>query len=176
MKVNFKTIQQDIDAVVARDPATRSRLEAVICSSGLHCIMFHRLNHWLWKHDFKLTARILSQAARFLTGIEIHPGARIGKGFFIDHGMGVVIGETAVLGDGVKIYQGVTLGALSFPKDACGMIIKGRKRHPTIENNVTIYAGASVLGDVVIGERSVLGSNVWVTDNVPPGSKVLAQR
>ena len=170
MKVNFKTIQQDIDAVVARDPATRSRLEAVICSSGLHCIMFHHLNHWLWKHDFKLTARILSQAARFLTGIEIHPGARIGKGFFIDHGMGVVIGETTEIGDNVTMYHDVTLGGTTvFGKD--GKVTA--KRHPTIGNNVIIGSGAQVLGPIKIGNNAKIGSNAIVTKDVEADTTVV---
>ena len=109
-----------------------------------------------------------------MTGIEIHPAAKIAPGVFIDHGTGVVIGETAVLGDNIRIYQGVTLGAGNFPKDACGMIIKGQKRHPTIGNNVTIYSGASVLGDVTIGDNSVIGGNVWLTESLLPGTKVTA--
>ena len=110
MESNFKMIQQDIDAVLGRDPATKSKLEAILCSSGLHAVVFHRFNHWLWQNNFKLTARFLSQVSRFLTGIEIHPGARIGKAFFIDHGMGVVIGETTEIGDNVTLYHDVTLG------------------------------------------------------------------
>ncbi|HPN84817.1 MAG TPA: serine acetyltransferase [Victivallales bacterium] len=109
-----------------------------------------------------------------ITGIDIHPGAKIGKSFFIDHGTGVVIGETAVIGNSVKIYQGVTLGALSFPKDASGNIIKGKKRHPSIEDDVTIYSGATILGDIVVGKGSVIGGNVWLTEAVPPGTKITA--
>ena len=109
------------------------------------------------------------------TNIEIHPAARIGRRFFIDHGTGVVIGETAVIGDNVRIYQGVTLGAGNFPKDACGMLIKGNKRHPTIGNNVTIYSGASVLGDITIGDNSVIGGNVWLTESLPPGTKITSR-
>jgi serine O-acetyltransferase len=114
----------------------------------------------------------VSEYAHSLTGIDIHPGANIGKNFFIDHGTGVVIGETAVIGDNVKMYQGVTLGALSFPKDERGRIIKGGKRHPTIEDNVTIYAEATILGDVVIGRGSVIGGNVWIKESVPPNTTV----
>ena len=110
MKTNFKMIQQDLEAVVKRDPATRTKLEAAVCSSGFHAIVFHRFNHWLWEKNFKFSARVLAQVARFLTGIEIHPAARIGKAFFIDHGMGVVIGETCEIGDNVTMYHDVTLG------------------------------------------------------------------
>ena len=171
-----ETAKKDVRAAYEGDPAALNQDEIVLSYPGIRAITIQRFAHVLYTEKVPLVQRMMTEHAHSLTGIDIHPGAKLGAGIFIDHGTGVVIGETAVLGDGVKIYQGVTLGALSFPKDACGMIIKGRKRHPTIENNVTIYAGASVLGDVVIGERSVLGSNVWVTDNVPPGSKVLAQR
>ena len=114
----------------------------------------------------------MSEYAHTVTGIDINPGATIGKRFFIDHGTGVVIGETAVIGDDVKLYQGVTLGALSFPKDGCGRLIKGTKRHPNIGNNVTIYAGATILGDITIGDNSIVGGNVWLTKSVPPLSKI----
>jgi len=117
--------------------------------------------------------RMLTEYAHSQTGIDIHPGAHLGKGIFIDHGTGVVIGETCQIGDNVKIYQGVTLGALSFPKDSCGLIIKGQKRHPTIEDNVTIYAGASVLGDIVIGKNSIIGGNVWLTESLPPHTRII---
>ena len=120
-------------------------------------------------------ARLISQRVVRKTNIEIHPGATIGRRFFIDHGTGVVIGETAIIGDDVTIYQGVTLGALSFPKDACGMLIKGQKRHPTIENDVIIYAGATVLGDIVIGSHSIIGGNVWVTESLEPNTKITAK-
>ena len=117
---------------------------------------------------------MMTEYAHSITGIDINPGAEIGRGFFIDHGTGVVIGETARIGNNVRLYQGVTLGALSFPKDSCGMLVKGLRRHPTIEDNVTIYANATVLGDVTIGAGSVLGGNVWVTEDLPPGTKVVA--
>lgn len=169
MDTNFKLIQ-DIDAVIARDPATKSRLEAVLCSSGLHSIMFHRLNHWLWQKNFRLTARILSQISRFLTGIEIHPGARIGSGFFIDHGMGVVIGETTEIGDNVTLYHDVTLGGTTvFTKG--GKITN--KRHPTIKNNVIIGSGAQVLGPIVIGNNVKIGSNAIVTKDVDDNTTVV---
>jgi serine O-acetyltransferase len=115
---------------------------------------------------------MMGEYAHRITGIDIHPGAKLGKSMFIDHGTGVVIGETSVIGDNVKIYQGVTLGALSFPKDACGKIIKGAKRHPTIEDDVTIYSGATILGNIVIGKGSLIGGNVWLTESVEPGTKV----
>lgn len=131
MESKFNTILQDVDAVIARDPATKSRTEAILCSSGLHCIIIYRFSHWLWSKNFRLTARIVSQIARFLTGIEIHPGARIGKGFFIDHGMGVVIGETTEIGDNVTMYHDITLGGTTvFDKN--GKVTA--KRHPTIGN------------------------------------------
>ena len=169
MDTNFKLIL-DIDAVIERDPATKSRLEAVLCSSGLHSIMFHRLNHWLWQKNFRLTARILSQISRFLTGIEIHPGARIGSGFFIDHGMGVVIGETTEIGDNVTLYHDVTLGGTTvFTKG--GKITN--KRHPTIKNNVIIGSGAQVLGPIVIGNNVKIGSNAIVTKDVDDNTTVV---
>ena len=170
MESNFKMIQQDIDAVLARDPATKSKLEAILCSSGLHAIVFHRFNHWLWQNNFKLTARFLSQVSRFLTGIEIHPGARIGKAFFIDHGMGVVIGETTEIGDNVTLYHDVTLGGTTvFDKN--GKVTT--KRHPTIGNNVIIGSGAQVLGPIVIGDNVKIGSNAIVTKGVAPNTTVI---
>ena len=170
MESNFKMIQQDIDAVLARDPATKSKLEAILCSSGLHAIVFHRFNHWLWQNNFKLIARFLSQVSRFLTGIEIHPGARIGKAFFIDHGMGVVIGETTEIGDNVTLYHDVTLGGTTvFDKN--GKVTT--KRHPTIGNNVIIGSGAQVLGPIVIGDNVKIGSNAIVTKDVAPHTTVI---
>ena len=167
----FKHWKSDIQAVLDRDPAARSALEVILCSPGFWAVRRHRRAHWLWQHNMKLLARIVSQRTRKKTGIEIHPGATIGEGLFIDHGMGVVIGETTVIGDHVKIYQGVTLGALSL---RAGQKLKGTKRHPTIEDDVTIYSGASVLGgDTVIGEGSVIAGNTFVTESVPPQSRVL---
>ena len=170
MESNFKMIQQDIDAVLGRDPATKSKLEAILCSSGLHAIVFHRFNHWLWQNNFKLTARFLSQVSRFLTGIEIHPGARIGKAFFIDHGMGVVIGETTEIGDNVTLYHDVTLGGTTV-FDEHGKVTT--KRHPTIGNNVIIGSGAQVLGPIVIGDNVKIGSNAIVTKDVAPNTTVI---
>ncbi|MHB1646879.1 MAG: serine O-acetyltransferase [Candidatus Acididesulfobacter diazotrophicus] len=159
----FKTIKEDIDSVFERDPAARSTIEVLLCYPGLHAIYFHKISHFLWIHKLKLLARLVSQFARFITGIEIHPGAKIGRRFFIDHGMGVVIGETAEIGNGVTIYHGVTLGGTSWKKE---------KRHPTIEDNVMIGAGASILGPFKVGHDSKIGSNSVVVSEVPPHSTV----
>ncbi|MCL5673256.1 MAG: serine O-acetyltransferase [Deltaproteobacteria bacterium] len=159
----FKTIKEDIDSVFKRDPAARSTIEVLLCYPGLHAIYFHKISHFLWIHKLKLLARLVSQFARFITGIEIHPGAKIGKRFFIDHGMGVVIGETAEIGNDVTIYHGVTLGGTSWKKE---------KRHPTIEDNVMIGAGASILGPFKVGHDSKIGSNSVVVSEVPPHSTV----
>lgn len=164
MKPKYKMILNDIDAVIARDPATKTRTEAMLCSAGLHAILFYRFNHYLWSKNFKLTSRVLAQVARFLTGVEIHPGARIGSGFFIDHGMGVVIGETTEIGNNVTLYHGVTLGGSTvFSK-------KGKntnKRHPTLGNNVIVGAGAQVLGPIKIGNDAKVGANAVVLKDVP---------
>lgn len=170
MNSNYKIILQDIQAIMDRDPAARSKLEAVICSSGLHAIMAHRLAHALWKHNFLLAARILSQIARFFTGIEIHPGAKIGAGFMIDHGMGVVIGETAVIGNNVTLYHDVTLGGRKF-YDENGK--KLEKRHPTICDNVTIGSGAQILGPITIGRNVKIGSNAIVIKDIPDNCTVV---
>lgn len=170
MKTNYKSILQDVDAVIARDPATTSRVEAVLCSSGLHAILFYRLNHYLWKKNFRLFSRVLSQFARFLTGIEIHPGARVGTGFFIDHGMGVVIGETAEIGNNVTLYHDVTLGGTTV-FSAKGKVMT--KRHPTIGNNVIIGSGAQVLGPIKIGDNVKIGSNAVVIRDVEPNATVV---
>lgn len=147
MNSNFKQILQDLDTIVAKDPATTGRWEAFLCSPGYHGILFYRLSHRLWQKGWRLSARLLSQFGRLLTGVEIHPGAQIGKNFFIDHGMGVVIGETAVIGDNVTMYHGVTLGGT---KSYGG---KSGKRHPTVEDNVVIGAGAQVLGPITVGQK-----------------------
>jgi len=166
--------RSDIDAAYAGDPAARSTDEIIISYPAVKAIEIQRLAHILYKHDVPFIPRMMTEYAHSITGIDINPGAEIGRGFFIDHGTGVVIGETARIGNNVRLYQGVTLGALSFPKDSCGMLVKGLRRHPTIEDNVTIYANATVLGDVTIGEGSVLGGNVWVTESLPAGTKVVA--
>ncbi|MHC4573899.1 MAG: serine O-acetyltransferase EpsC [Planctomycetota bacterium] len=165
-------LKGDVAAAFDGDPAAKSYEEIVISYPCITAIATYRIAHELYLKDVPLVPRIMTEYAHTKTGIDIHPGAKIGKNFFIDHGTGVVIGETTVIGDNVKIYQGATLGALSFPKDERGRIIKGGKRHPTIEDHVTIYAEATILGDVVIGKNSVIGGNVWIKESVPPGVTV----
>ncbi len=160
----LKAWRADIEAVFDRDPAARSWLEVVLCYPGLHAVWGYRLAHWLWVHNLKLLARWLSQTVRGRTGIEIHPGATIGPGFFIDHGMGVVIGETTEVGANVTLYHGVTLGGVSLNKG---------KRHPTLEDDVVVGAGAKVLGAITIGARSRIGANAVVIKPVPPDSVVV---
>jgi serine O-acetyltransferase len=157
-------IQEDIQSVLDRDPAARNTLEVLFCYPGLHAIWAHRISHWLWKHGLKLLARWLSQITRGITGIEIHPGATIGRNLFIDHGMGVVIGETAEVRDCVTIYHNVTLGGTSLEKT---------KRHPTIEDHVVIGAGAKVLGAITIGAHSRVGANAVVVKSAPPNSVIV---
>jgi serine O-acetyltransferase len=157
-------IREDVATLLERDPAAKSRLEVYLCYSGLHAVWFHRINHWLWNHGLFLLARWLSQVARFLTGIEIHPGAKIGRRLFIDHGLGVVIGETAIVGDDVTLYQGVTLG---------GTGKEHGKRHPTIEDNVVIGGGAKVLGNITVGRNCRIGAGSVVLRNVPEHSTVV---
>lgn len=166
-------LQADILAAYEGDPAAHSNMEIVMSYPGLLAIATHRIAHILYQHDVHLLPRVMSEYAHSRTGIDIHPGASIGKGFFIDHGTGVVIGETCVIGQNVRIYQGVTLGALSFRKDAEGHLVKGIKRHPNVEDDVIIYANATILGgDTIIGKGSVIGGNVWLTHSVPPGSRI----
>jgi serine O-acetyltransferase len=160
----FTTLREDISSIFERDPAARSVVEVLLCYSGLHALWGHRLSSWLWRHNLKLIARFTSQVMRSLTGIEIHPGAKIGKHFFIDHGMGVVIGETAEIGDCVTLYHGVTLGGVSLNKG---------KRHPTLKDNVVVGAGAKILGAIEIGENSRIGANAVVVKSVPPNSVVV---
>ncbi len=167
-------VKKDVASAYAGDPAASSYDEIILSYPGIKAITIQRLAHVLYQTKTPLIPRMMTEYAHGITGIDIHPGAALGQGVFIDHGTGVIIGETAVIGDNVRIYQGVTLGALNFPKDACGMLIKGAKRHPTIGNNVTIYAGAAVLGDIVIGDNCVIGGNVWLTESLPPGTKVTA--
>jgi serine O-acetyltransferase len=163
----------DIQAAYDGDPAARSTDEVILSYPCVLAITTYRIAHELYLRGIPLIPRIMSEHVHSLTGIDIHPGARIGKNFFIDHGTGVVIGETTEIGDNVKLYQGVTLGALSFPKDERGNIIKGRKRHPTIGNNVIIYSGASLLGpDAIIGDNVVIGGNVWITSPVASGTTI----
>ncbi|MDJ0807822.1 MAG: serine O-acetyltransferase [Gammaproteobacteria bacterium] len=156
--------REDIQSVFERDPAARNTFEILTAYPGIHALLFHRLSHSLWNLGLKLLARLLSNLARLITGIEIHPGAQIGRRFFIDHGMGVVIGETAVIGDDVTLYHGVTLGGTSWQKG---------KRHPTLANNVVVGAGAKVLGPIEIGEGARIGSNAVVVKDVPPGATVV---
>ena len=167
-------LKEDVKAAYVGDPAASSCDEVILSYPGLKAIAIQRLAHVLYEAKIPFIPRMMTEYAHSTTGIDIHPGACIGKGCFIDHGTGVVIGETAVLGEKVRIYQGVTLGAVSFPKDACGALIKGQKRHPTIGNNVIIYSGASVLGDITIGDNSVIGGNVWLTESLPAGTKITA--
>ncbi len=164
----------DVRASYDGDPAAKGYNEIIYSYPGLFAITIHRIANLLYKKNVPLIPRIMSEYSHSSTGIDIHPGSEIGESIFIDHGTGVVIGETCNIGSGVKIYQGVTLGALSFKKDEKGKIIKGQKRHPTIEDCVTIYSGATILGgETVIGKNSVIGGNVWITNSVPPNSKVI---
>ena len=157
----FSRLREDIACVFDRDPAARNTWEVLTCYPGLHALVYHRFNHWLWGLGLKWLARLGSNIARWMTGIEIHPGASIGRRFFIDHGMGVVIGETAVIGDDCTLYHGVTLGGTSWNKG---------KRHPTLERGVVIGAGAKVLGPITLGERAKVGSNAVVVRDVPAGA------
>jgi serine O-acetyltransferase len=167
-------LAKDIRAAYEGDPAAHCIDEIILSYPAVYAIMAHRVAHELYQLNVPLLPRMITEIAHSKTGIDIHPGASIGESFFIDHGTGVVIGETTLIGNNVKLYQGVTLGALSFPKDEEGQIIRGNKRHPTIENNVVIYAGATILGGAtVIGEGSVIGGNVWLTESVPPDSRVV---
>jgi serine O-acetyltransferase len=160
----FSLIREDVANVMESDPAAKSRVEILLCYAGLHAVWFYRVNHWLWNHGLGLAARWLSQVARFLTGIEIHPGAKIGRRLFIDHGMGVVIGETTTVGDDVTLYQGVTLG---------GTGKEHGKRHPTIEDGVVVGGGAKILGNITIGKNCRIGAGSVVLRNVPDNSTVV---
>ncbi|OPG83257.1 serine O-acetyltransferase [Stutzerimonas stutzeri] len=157
----FERMREDIQSVFHRDPAARNAFEVLTCYPGLHAIWIHRLSHWLWTHEWKWLARMSSNLGRWLTGVEIHPGTRIGRRFFIDHGMGIVIGETAEIGDDVTLYHGVTLGGTSWNKG---------KRHPTLEDGVIVGAGAKILGPFTVGAGAKIGSNAVVTREVPPGA------
>lgn len=164
MVILFKTLKEDIQTVFAKDPAARSVLEVIFCYPGLHALWFHRLAHFLWWHKLQFLARLVSHISRFLTGIEIHPAAKIGRRFFIDHGTGVVIGETAEVGNDVLMYQGVVLGGTTSKKE---------KRHPTVGNNVVIGTGAVALGAITIGDGARIGSGSVVVKTVPPGATVV---
>jgi serine O-acetyltransferase len=172
-----RKLSLDVQAAYDGDPAAKHTDETIFCYPGVRALSIHRLAHELYRMDVPLIARIMSEHAHSVTGIDIHPGARIGRSFFIDHGTGVVIGETTVIGDHCKVYQGVTLGAKSFPKDERGNYMRGVKRHPTLEDHVTVYAGATILGgDTVIGAGSVINGGVFLTSSVPPGHVVRAPK
>jgi serine O-acetyltransferase len=165
-------LESDIQAAYEGDPAARSVDEVLVCYPGITAITYYRLAHELHRLGAPLIARMISEIAHSSTGIEIHPGAQIGGFFFIDHGTGVVIGETAIIGEHVRLYQAVTLGAKRFPVDEHGALVKGNLRHPIVEDDVVIYAGATILGRITIGRGSTIGGNVWLTRSVPPGSVI----
>lgn len=165
-------LESDIQAAYEGDPAARSIDEVLVCYPGITAITHYRLAHELYRLGVPLIARMISEIAHSATGIEIHPGAQIGGSFFIDHGTGVVIGETAIIGEHVRLYQAVTLGAKRFPVDEHGALVKGNARHPIVEDDVIIYAGATILGRITIGRGSTIGGNVWLTRSVPPGSTI----
>ena len=167
----FKAMREDIRGVKERDPAARSWLEIVLCYPGFHAIVLHRAAHWVWRRNLKLLGRTISQLGRFLTGIEIHPGAAIGSGFFIDHGMGVVIGETAIIGERVTLYHDVTLGGVAPSINSDSQ--RNQKRHPTLEDDVIVGSGAQILGPVTVGRCARVGANAVVTKDVPKGLTVV---
>ncbi|MCG3149038.1 MAG: UDP-3-O-(3-hydroxymyristoyl)glucosamine N-acyltransferase [Verrucomicrobiae bacterium] len=169
------TLQTDVTAAYEGDPAAISNEEIILAYPGIEAIAVQRMAHVLYQRHVALIPRIMTEWAHNKTGIDIHPGAQIGSHFFIDHGTGVVIGETSVIGRRVKIYQGVTLGAKSFPKDEQGRAVKGIKRHPNIEDDVTIYAGATILGNVTIGQGTIIGGNVWLLESVPSQNVVYSE-
>jgi serine O-acetyltransferase len=170
-------LEEDAESAFLGDPAAKSHHEIVFCYPGLDAISTYRIAHELLLLGVPLIPRMMTEYAHSKTGIDIHPGARIGPGFFIDHGTGVVIGETCDIGRNVKLYQGVTLGALSFPRDAAGNIIRGMKRHPTLEDDVVVYANATILGgDTVVGHHAVVGSSVWLTHSVEPYTVVTLEK
>jgi len=172
----MRLLSEDVHAAYEGDPAAKSPGETILCYPGVYAITNHRVAHELYRLNVPVIPRIISEDAHSATGIDIHPGAKIGRRFFIDHGTGVVIGETCIIGDRVRIYQGVTLGAKSFPLDENGNPMKGIARHPIIEDDVIIYAGATILGRITIGKRSVIGGNTWVTESVAPDSSISQSR
>ncbi|MDR1510090.1 MAG: hypothetical protein LBS53_10660 [Synergistaceae bacterium] len=169
-------LDSDVLAAYEGDPAAKSKAETIFCYPSIHTMTNHRVAHELYNLSVPVIPRIISEMAHSRTGIDIHPGAAIGEEFFIDHGTGVVIGETAIIGNRCRLYQGVTLGALSFPKDGDGNPIKGLPRHPVLGDRITVYAGATILGRVTIGSDSIIGGNVWITSDVPPGSRIVPPR
>ncbi len=168
-----RLLSTDVMAAFSGDPAAKSPGETIFCYPSILAVTNYRIAHELYHLNVDLIPRIITEMAHSRTGIDIHPGAEIGEHFFIDHGTGVVIGETCIIGQNVRLYQGVTLGAKSFPKDEQGQLIKGQPRHPIVEDDVIIYSGATILGRVTIGARSVIGGNVWLLKDVPPGTKVI---
>ena len=169
-------LARDVRAAYQGDPAARSFDEIIFCYPGLFAVSVYRMAHHLWEQQIPFIPRIITEYAHSVTGIDIHPGAHIGESFFIDHGTGVVVGETTEIGDRVRLYQGVTLGALSLPRDA-GEQLRNKKRHPTIQDDVIIYSGATILGgNTVIGARSVIGGNVWLTESVPPDTRIILKK
>lgn len=172
-----RTLASDVQAAYDGDPAAESLDEIIFSYPGLYAVMVYRVAHEFYKMGVPLLPRIMTEHAHHRTGIDIHPGTQIGSSFFIDHGTGVVIGGTAIIGSNVKLYQGVTIGAFSFDRDAEGRLIRNTKRHPTIEDDVIVYAGATILGgDTVIGRGSVIGGNVWLTHSIPAGTRVLQEK
>ncbi len=172
-----RLLEHDVTAAYRGDPAAKNRAEIIFCYPGLEAMTIFRIAHELYTLGVPYIPRMMTEFAHSKTGIDIHPGAKIGPGFFIDHGTGVVIGETCVIGSNVKLYQGVTLGALSFKKDADGELVRGTKRHPTLEDDVIVYANATILGgNTVIGARSIIGSNVWLTNSVAPETVVVLEK
>ncbi|WP_110650838.1 serine O-acetyltransferase EpsC [Salinicola peritrichatus] len=167
-----RRLDSDVMAAYYGDPAARSVDEVLLCYPGVHAVIYHRIAHYFYRAGAGLVARIISELAHSDTGIDIHPGAQIGESFFIDHGTGVVIGETAIIGDRVRLYQMVTLGAKRFPADEKGHLEKGLPRHPIVEDDVVIYAGATILGRITVGRGSVIGGNVWLTCGVEAGSNI----
>jgi len=169
-------LASDVRAAYQGDPAARSFDEIIFSYPGLFAVSVYRMAHNLWEQRIPFLPRIITEYAHSVTGIDIHPGAHIGESFFIDHGTGVVIGETTEIGNSVRLYQGVTLGALSLPRDA-GEQLRNKKRHPTIEDDVIVYSGARILGgDTVIGARSIIGGNVWLTESVPPDIRIILKK
>jgi serine O-acetyltransferase len=167
-----RLLATDVQAAFAGDPAAKNPGETIFCYPSIRAVTNHRIAHELHKLGVPLIPRIISEMAHSATGIDIHPGATVGESFFIDHGTGTVIGETCIIGRNVRLYQGVTLGAKSFPKGENGHLVKGIARHPIVEDNVTIYSGATILGRITIGEGAVIGGNVWVVDDVTPGTRI----
>jgi serine O-acetyltransferase len=172
-----EVMASDVLATMEGDPAAGDQVDQIIyCYPGIYATLAYRLAHILWRRRVPFLPRMMTEIAHGRTGIDIHPGSRIGRSFFIDHGTGVVVGETTVIGERVRVYQGVTLGALSLPRDA-GVRLRGEKRHPTLEDDVIVYSGATILGgETVIGARSVIGGNVWLTESIPPDTKVFIKK